>query len=72
MLTALSNEVPNSRHIISFETYANHIGPMVVASTLAEFKKSISSKKRKERFKEAVGERGCLEHNEVVYVRGSE
>ena len=72
MLTALSNEVPNSRHLISFETYANHFGPMVGARTVAEFKQSISSKKWKKKFKEAVGESGCLEHNDAVFVRGSE
>ena len=72
MLTALSNEVPNSRHLISFETYANHFGPMVGSRTLAEFKKSISSKKWKKKFKEAVGESGCLEHSDAVFVRGSE
>ena len=72
MLTALSNEVPNSRHFISFEAYANHFGPMVGARTVAEFKQSISSKKWKTKFKEAVGESGCLEHNDAVFVRGSE
>ena len=72
MLTALSNEVPNSRHFIKFETYANHFGPMVGARTVAEFKQSISSKKWKTRFKEAVGESGCLEHSDAVFVRGSE
>ena len=72
MLTALSNEVPNSRHFISFEAYANHFGPMVGARTVAEFKQSISSKKWKKKFKEAVGESGCLEHNEVVFIRGSQ
>ena len=72
VLNALSNEVPNSRHLISFEVYAHHIVPLIGSTSVIEFKKSISSKKWRQKFTKAVGEQGCLEHNKVVYVRGNE
>ena len=50
----------NSRYLIGFEIYAHHIGPLIGSISVSEFKKSISSKKLKKKFKEAIGEKGCL------------
>ena len=72
MFTAIEDEKPQTKHVVSLRCYFVHFGGIVSATDVNDFKSKFAPKKWKQKFQELVGVGTSLEHNHECYVKGAE